>query len=134
MAAAVARQGGRGKVSVLRASGRVRRDGGLCSRVVRAFALVVALSMLPAVGASGAGEVPEQRVTPIPPRAEQRVEPVGRGGEQRVEALDAKGVQAVVGGHKSPARRGAEAAGKVVLGVVAGVVSIGVMLASLLLL
>jgi hypothetical protein len=92
--------------------------------------LLLALLLGMPVGASEAPD--EQRVTPVAPQVEQRVEPIGGAAEQRVEALDAEGVQGVVGGQKSSGGRVAGTVGKAVLAVVTGVVSLGVMAASLL--
>jgi hypothetical protein len=90
--------------------------------------LLVAVAITPA-----ANEIPEQSVTPVVPGGEQRIEAVAPAAEQHVQALDATGAQqAVTGGHKGPVRRGAEATGKVVLGVFAAVISLGAMAASLL--
>jgi hypothetical protein len=97
--------------------------------------LLAALLLVPVAITPAANEIPEQSVTPVVPGGEQRIEALPAGGEQHVQALDAAGVQQqVTGGHKGPARRGAEATGKVILGVFAAVVSLGVMAASLLLL
>jgi hypothetical protein len=97
------------------------------------FVLAVVLALWLVLPAFASGEVPEQQtVTAVEPPGEQRVEPVGPAGEQHVEAVDASGEQQVSSGHKNIAARGAETAGKVVLVVVAGVVSLGVMAAELL--
>ncbi len=102
------------------------------------FALALVLALGLSVPALAAGEVPEQQtVTAIDPQGEQRVEPVASQGEQHVELIDAQGEQQVSGGqggHKGSVQRGFETAGKVALGVVAAGVSVGVMLAELLLL
>jgi hypothetical protein len=99
------------------------------------FALALALALGLSVPALAAGEIPEQQtVTAIDPQGEQRVEPVAPQGEQHVELIDPQGEQQVSGGHKGSVQRGFETAGKVVLGVVAAGVSVGVMLAELLLL
>jgi hypothetical protein len=79
-----------------------------------------------------ANELGEQSVTPIAPAQEQRVEQVSPGAEQRVEMVDVQGMQAVGQGTKGPAQRAAETTGKVVLGVVAFAVSVGVTVATLL--
>jgi len=92
------------------------------------LALVVQLA-LPVLAAN---EIPEQSVTPIAPSQEQRVEPLSPGGEQRVEVVDAQGVQDVGQGTKSAAQRGVETTGKVVLGVVAFALSVGMTIATLL--
>jgi hypothetical protein len=102
---------------------------------VRTILLLAALLLAPVATAPAASEIMEQSVTPVAPSGEQRIEAVAPAGEQHVQALDAAGMQQQIsGGHKGPVRRGAEATGKVVLGVLAAVVSVGVMAASLLLL
>lgn len=98
------------------------------SFLLLALAFLVRIA-LPALASS---DPVEQTVTPIAPRGEQRVEPVTPPAEQRVEALDAAGAQQVTGASKSPAASAANGVAKVVLGVVAAGVSIGVMVASLL--
>ena len=72
--------------------------------------LAVALRL--AVPAFAAGEAPEQTVTAIEPQGEQQV----------------------TSGQRGAVRRGFETAGKVALGVLAAGVSVGVMLAELILL
>ena len=84
--------------------------------------------------AFAAGEAPEQTVTAIEPQGEQRVEPVPPPPEQEVAALDPQSEQQVTSGQKGGVRRGFETAGKVALGVLAAGVSVGVMLAELILL
>jgi hypothetical protein len=98
------------------------------------FVLALALALCLAAPAFAAGEVPEQPVTVIEPQGEQRVEPVTPPAEQRVVTLDAQDDQQVTAEEKGPVRRGFETAGKVALGVVAAGVSVGVMVAELLLL
>jgi hypothetical protein len=103
-------------------------------RVRWGLALVVLLLRV-ALPADATTDPPDaQTVTPVTPPAEQRLEPLVPQGEQRVEALSQEGFQEITGGRKSPLRRGAETAGKVVLGVFAASVAIGAMLASLFLL
>lgn len=98
------------------------------------FVLAVVLTLWLVLPAFASGEVPaEQTVTVIEPQAEQRIEVIEPPGEQHVEAVDAEGEQQVSSAHKSVARRSAETAGKVVLAVLAAGVSIGVMVAELLL-
>jgi len=97
---------------------------------VRRIALLVLVVGLALQAAADDGD--EQRVTPVTPAAEQRVEALPPAGEQRVEAVDAGGIQQVTGGTKGPLRRGLETTGKVVLGVLAAVISLGVMAASLI--
>jgi hypothetical protein len=98
-----------------------------------ALALVLALGL--SATALAAGELhEEQTVTAVEPQGEQRVEPIAQPDEQRVQLVDAQGEQDVSAGHKGPMRRGVETAGKVVLGVLAAGVSVGVMLAEVLLL
>lgn len=77
----------------------------------------------------------EQAVTPIEQVPEQRVQAIGGQGEQRVDDLTAEQAEQAVNGTtpKSGAQRAASTAGKIALGVVAAVVSIGTMAASLLL-
>jgi hypothetical protein len=100
---------------------------------VRGLVAAAVLAAVVAYPALGADPSAEQRVTPIT-RGEQRIEPLAVQGEQRVEQLDQAGLQDVAGGTKGPARRAAEGAGKVVVGVLAAAVAIGVTAASLLLL
>ena len=104
----------------------------VCSASVKrlfvSLVLVVALTM----GAFAADEVGEQTVTPITPPAEQRIEGVTSGNEQRVQPVGVEGMQGVSYGSKGPVRRGAEAAGKVVIGVLAAGIAIGATVASLL--
>ena len=101
---------------------------------MRGFFAAAALLVALAPPVHAAGEVPEQQtVTPITPPREQRVEPVNPNGEQRVEALDTDASQGVSNGTKSPARRVADKGAKAVVGVFAAAVSVGVMVASLLL-
>jgi len=97
-------------------------------RTLATLALVLGLSV---VGLA-ANEASEQTITPITPSVQQRVEAVTPPGEQRVEALDAKGLQDVTHGSKGPVQRGAEAVGKVVIGVLAATIAIGATVASLL--
>jgi len=96
------------------------------------LAVAVAVALRLAVPAFAAGEAPEQTVTAIEPQGEQRVEPVPPPPEQEVAALDPQSEQQVTSGQ--PVRRGFETAGKVALGVLAAGVSVGVMLAELILL
>lgn len=102
---------------------------GVVKRILATLALVLGLSV---VGLA-ANEVSEQTITPITPPVQQRVEGVTPPGEQHVEALDAKGMQEITHGSKGPVQRGAEAVGKVVIGVLAAGIAIGVTVASLLL-
>jgi len=95
---------------------------------------VLALALARAVPAFAADEAPEQTVTAIEPQGEQRVEPVPPPAEQAVAALDAQSEQQVTSEQKSGVRHGFETAGKVALGVLAAGVSVGVMLAELILL
>jgi len=98
------------------------------------FVLALALALRLAVPAFAAGEAPEQTVTAIEPQGEQRVEPVPPPPEQEVTALDPQSEQQVMNGQTGTVRRGFEKAGKVALGVLAAGVSVGVMLAELILL
>jgi len=98
------------------------------------FVLALAVALRLAVPASAAGEAPEQTVTAIEPQGEQRVEPVTPPAEQVVAALDAQSEQQVTSEQKSGVRHGFETAGKVALGVLAAGISVGVMLAELILL
>ncbi len=100
--------------------------------VTRMLATLTLLLGLSVVGLA-ANEVGEQTITPITPPAEQRVETVTPSGEQRVEALGANGMQDVTHGSKGPVQRSAEAVGKVVIGVLAATIAIGMTVASLLL-
>lgn len=98
------------------------------------FVLAVIFASWLVLPAFASEEVPEQQtVTAIEPQAEQRVEPIEAPPEQHVEAVEAGSEQEVSGGHKSVARRSAETAGKVALGILAAGVSLGVMVAELLL-
>jgi len=115
-------------------TGRVPRATGLCSVPAVRFVLALAVALCLAVPAFTAGEAPEQTVTAIEPQGEQRVEPVPPPPEQEVVALDPQSEQQVTSGQKSGVRRGFETAGKVALGVLAAGVSVGVMLAELILL
>lgn len=92
--------------------------------------LLLAVVLAAPVGA--ATDQNEQAVTPLAP-AEQRIEAVAPAGEQHVEALDEAGVQRVSSGTTGPAGRVAHGVAKVAVGVLAGVVSLGVMIGSLLL-
>jgi hypothetical protein len=94
--------------------------------------LVLALQLtLPALAAN---QPAEQTVTPIPADTEQRIEALTPPAEQRVEALDPDTMQRVgAEGTTGPVGRGFKAAAKVAVGVLAAGVSLGVMLASLLL-
>jgi len=98
------------------------------------FVLALAVALRLAVPAFAAGEAPEQTVTAIEPQGEQRVEPVPPPPEQEVAALDPQSEQQVTSGQRGAVRRGFETAGKVALGVLAAGVSVGVMLAELILL
>lgn len=93
---------------------------------------LLAVVLFLAVRSLASEPVAEQSVTPVTPSAEQRVEPISGAGEQHVETVDARGVQEVTGGNKGPVRRGAETAGKVLLGVTAAGVSIAFTVASLM--
>jgi hypothetical protein len=93
--------------------------------------LALSLGML-VVTVAGAAE---QDIVPITPPAAQRVEVLGTGDEvQAVQAIDGAEVQSVLH-HEPPsaAGRAASTAGKVVAGVAAAALSLGVMAASLLL-
>jgi hypothetical protein len=102
---------------------------GAVQRILAIMALVLGLSIV----ALAANEASEQTVTPITPPVQQRVETVTPPGEQRVEALDAKDMQQITHGSKGPVQRGAETVGKVVIGILATGVALGVTVASLLL-
>ena len=115
-------------------TGRVPRATGLCSVPAVRFVLALAVALCLAVPAFTAGEAPEQTVTAIEPQGEQRVEPVPPPPEQEVAALDPQSEQQVTSGQRGAVRRGFETAGKVALGVLAAGVSVGVMLAELILL
>ena len=92
--------------------------------------VVLAVTLGQPVGA--APDTSEQQVKPITP-TEQQVEALHPEAEQQVQALDAAGAQAIMGNAtKSPARRTADTAAKVVVGVFAAVVAVGVTVASLL--
>jgi hypothetical protein len=101
----------------------------LATLVLATLALVLGLSV---VGLA-ANEAREQTITPITPPVQQRVEMVTPPGEQRVEALDAEDMQGITHGSKGPVQRGAEAVGKVVIGVLAASIAIGATVAALLL-
>jgi hypothetical protein len=98
---------------------------------VRFAAGLLALALLR--GALAAGEPAAQSVTPVAPGAEQRVEALAPPNEQHVEVLDADGLQKISNASKSPFRRTADAAAKVVVGVSAFAIAVGVTVASLLL-
>jgi hypothetical protein len=98
------------------------------NRLLASLVLAGALAM----GASAADQVGEQTITPITPQAEQRVEGIAPAGEQRVEAVGPEGLQGVSYGSKGPVQRGAVTVGKVLIGVLAAGISIGVTVASLL--
>jgi hypothetical protein len=95
-------------------------------------AALVLLLQLP-LAALAANQV-EQTITPIPADTEQRIEPLAPSAEQHVEVLEADGVQRVAEGTAGPVRRGLNGVAKVAVGVLAAGVSLGVMVASLLLL
>ena len=101
---------------------------------MRLTAVLLVLLLQLSLPVLSATEVPEQTVTPIPTDTEQRVEPLTASEEQHVEALDADGMQRVSGGTTGPVRRGINQVTKVAVGVLAAGVSLGVMVASLLLL
>jgi hypothetical protein len=93
-------------------------------------ALLFAIALASAVGA--ANDPDAQTVTPVAPAAEQQIQAVAPAGEQQVQVVDQSGVQQVTPGTSSPAGRVARGIGKAVVGVFAGVVSVGVMVASLM--
>jgi hypothetical protein len=107
----------------------------MLAAVRRSVATVLVLGLL-AVSTLAASARGEQTVTPIVPKAEQTIEPVGSpAAEQRVQTVDADGMQAVTGGTRDGTfRRGANAAAKVAIGIVAAAVAIGSTAAALLLL
>src|SRR5204862_1354890 len=110
------------------------RSTGLCSAPAVRFVLALAVALRLAVPAFAAGEAPEQTVTAIEPQGEQRVEPVPPPPEQEVAALDPPGEQQVTSGQKGGVRRGFGTAGEAARGGRAAGVSVGVMLAELILL
>lgn len=95
--------------------------------------------MLVLVGClAGAGwaadEASEQRVEPVVVQGEQRVVPLAPQGEQRVEPVDPAEAQRVSSGGGSGQRKGGfSTVGKVLIGVMAVAISLGTMVASLLL-
>ena len=95
--------------------------------------LLLGLVVLPVAGLA-AGEPMEQEVQPLTPRVEQRIETLTPTAEQRVEVVNADGTQQVSGNAtQSATQRGVQSVAKAVVGVLAAVVSMGVMAASLLL-
>ncbi len=77
----------------------------------------------------------EQVVTPITPPAEQRVVPIEPAGAQRVEPVSAAEVQRIREGTTPPESAGARmasTAGKILLGVFAAGMSIGLAVVSIL--
>lgn len=96
---------------------------------------LLALACLLALPARAATDAPgEQVITGIEAGTEQRVEALTPEDEQRVEAVDAGDAQQITQGTKDQRYRGLRTAGKIVVGVCAAVFSVGVMMASLLLL
>ena len=93
--------------------------------------IVVALVLL-GVPASPPVRATEQTVVPLSPGTEQDVRPIG-GDTQRVEPVEQVASQTVDAPEPpTPTAKAASTAGKVVLSVMAAVVSVGVMAASLL--
>ena len=105
--------------------------------VVRGFVAVALLAgaLTWPVMAASASAPAEQAVVPIEQVPEQRVEGIAQPGEQRVEDLTAEQAEQAVNGTtpRSGAQRAASTAGKIALGIVAAVVAVGSMAASLLL-
>ena len=94
--------------------------------------VLLALALTLGLPAGALPDTTEQEVVPLN-SGEQQVEVLAPEGEQQVQALDEHGVQELMGNAtKSPARRGADTAVKVVVGVLAGAVAVGATVASLL--
>jgi hypothetical protein len=73
-----------------------------------------------------------QTVTPLSSDGEQRVEPLAPAAEQHVQAVGGKGTQQVEDGTTGPGGRALDGVVKVIVGVLAAGVSLGVMVASLI--
>lgn len=101
--------------------------------VVRGFVAVALLAGSLSWSAKVAATA-EQSVTAIQQAPEQRIEGIAPPGEQRVENLTAAEAEQAVNGTtpKTGSQRAASTAGKIALGVMAAVVSIATMVASLL--
>ena len=99
---------------------------------MRLIAAVLALVLIPLAGLAD-NPPSEQTITAIPADTEQRIEVLTPPGEQHVEALDADSTQRISEGTTGPVGRGFKGVTKVVVGVLAAGVSLGVMAASLLL-
>jgi len=93
---------------------------------------LLALVIGVALPVRGSGQPDEQSVTAVAPSTEQRVTPVASAGDQHVEQLSGDGLQQITQGTKSPVRRAADGAAKVIVGVLAAGISIGATIASLL--
>jgi hypothetical protein len=102
--------------------------------VVRGFVAVALLAGALSWSVTVPAATGDQTVTAIEQVPEQRVEGIAPQGEQRVENLTAEQAEQTVNGTapKSGAQRAASTAGKIALGVMAAVVSIATMAASLL--
>lgn len=98
-------------------------------RWVLALAVLGLGLVLPAVAAN---EATVQSVTPLTPGVEQRVEPLNPEAEQQVQMVGGEGTQQVAEGTTGPGGRVVQGVVKVVVGVLAAGVSLGVMVASLL--
>ena len=101
---------------------------------MRLIAVVLALVLQVPLAGLAANQPAEQTITALPADTEQRIEALTPPGEQHVEALDPDSMQRIGEGTTSPVGRGFRSVAKVVVGVLAAGVSVGVMLASLLLL
>ena len=97
----------------------------------RVAVLVLACGLALPAGAE-TGAAPEQVITAVTPEREQRIEAVTPSGEQRVEAVDPDEAQRVAEGTKDPGNRGLRTAGRIAVGVMAAVLSVAAMAASLL--
>jgi hypothetical protein len=102
--------------------------------VVRGFVAVALLAGGLAWSVTATAVPTEQTVIPVEPPVEQRVDGIEAPVEQRVETLGAEQAEQAVNGTdpKTSGQRAASAVGKVALVVVATVVSIATMAASLL--
>jgi hypothetical protein len=104
-------------------------------RAVRA-SLLLMLLLAGATFAVGPARAVEQTIRVLTPPAEQRVEALGGTDDlQHVEAVDESQIQRMGAQEPpSPAAKVAASVGKFTLGVAAAAVSVGVMVASLILL
>jgi hypothetical protein len=99
---------------------------------VKRFVTAILLGAGLVVGAAAFADLQQQGVEAVPAPAQQQVQALSPQVEQQVQGVETAGVQEVGEGTTSPSGQKANAAAKVVVGVMAAAISLGATAASLM--